>query len=128
SMRRQHRKGQTARRMTVTLNALFLDPFWIGIPLVTSMAMDSPRTTAGTHRTKSFELIFAKLDRGASANSSRPIKPLFSGHHEPTLTALPLTVRIHALPLIRSATQLLPGWTVLVGGQPSNVVSIGIGL
>ena len=103
-MRRQHREGQAASRMAVALNALFLDPFWIGISLVTSMAMDRPRTTAGTHRTKSFELIFAKLDRGASPNSSRPIKPLFSGHDEPTLTALLLTVGLHALPLIRSAT------------------------
>src|SRR5476651_2090575 len=105
-MRRQHREGQTAKKRAETLNALFLDPFWIGIPLVTSMEVDDPRTTAGTDRTKSFELIFAKLDRGASPNSSRSIKPLFSGLHKSTLTALVLTVRLHALPLIRSATRL----------------------
>ena len=88
------------------MNALLLAPFWIGISLVTSMAVDAPRITAGTQRTTSFELIFAKLDRRGSPNSSRSIKPLFSGLHESTLTARVLTVRLHALPLIRSATRL----------------------
>ena len=91
----------------VALNALFLGPFRIGIPLVTSMAMDRPRTTAGTDRTKSFELIFAQLDREAFPKSSRPFKPLSSGLHEPTPTALPFTVQSHAPTSIQSVTRLL---------------------
>ena len=90
----QHREGQTARRAEITLDPLLLGAFRIGITLVTAMAVDGPRTTAGTDRTKSFELIFAQLDRGASPNSSRAIKPHCVRLHDLTGSAL-LTPVVH---------------------------------
>jgi hypothetical protein len=79
AMRRQHREGQTARTITLTLDALGLQSFRIGVALIASMTVDHARTTARTHRARSFELIFAKLDRGASPKSSPDIKPLCFG-------------------------------------------------
>jgi hypothetical protein len=103
-MRQQYRESQTARTTEVTLNPLFERLFGIGIALVTSMAVDYPRTTAGTHRTHSSELIFAKLNRRRSPNSSQAIKPLYLGHHDSTPMSLCLTVQSHAPTSIHSAT------------------------
>jgi hypothetical protein len=83
AMRGQDREGPPARAAKVALNPLLERPLRIGIPLVTSMAVDRPRTTAGSRRTQSFELIFAKLNAGASPKSSGAIKSLYPGLHEP---------------------------------------------
>ena len=72
----QHRESQAAMRAQVTENTLPRRTFRISVARVASMAVHRPRTTAGTHRTKSAELIFAQLNRGASPQSSRDIKPL----------------------------------------------------
>jgi hypothetical protein len=107
-MRQQYRESQTTRPTEVTLNPLFQRLFGIGIALVTSMAVDCPRTTAGTHRTNSSELIFAKLNRRRSPKSSRAIKPLYLGHNDSTPMNLCLTVQSHAPPSIHSATPISP--------------------
>ena len=104
SMRRQHRKRQTARATEVTLNPLQQRLLRIIIAPVASVAVHHPRTTAGTGRTQSFELIFANLDRRTSPKSSRPIKPLYLGHHVSTPTILCLPVQSHAPPSIHTAT------------------------
>ena len=81
-MRRQDREGPAARRTEIELDPLLERALRIGIPPITSMAVDHPRATAGTGRALSLELIFAELDRGASPKSSRLIKPLSSGLHD----------------------------------------------
>jgi hypothetical protein len=69
------------------------------------MAVDGPRTTAGTDRPDSSELIFAELNRGESPKSSRGIKPLSSGLPASNPTPLLPTVQPHARTLNRSATR-----------------------
>jgi hypothetical protein len=56
------------------------------------MAVDGPRTTAGTDRPKSFELIFAELNRRTSPKPSRLIKLLYFGLHDATATSFPTNV------------------------------------
>jgi hypothetical protein len=102
-MRWQDREGQAART-EIALDLLFQSFFRIGIALIISMAVDCPRTTAGTYRTNYSELIFSKLDRRRSPKSLRPIKPLYRGHHDSTPLNLCLTGQSHAPPSIHSAT------------------------
>src|SRR6185503_17053474 len=112
-----HREGHSTGGTTIPLNAFFLDPFWIGIPLVTSMQVDHPRTTAGTHRPQSFELVFPELDRELFPKSPEPFKPLSFGLHDSTPTPLLLTVQSHAPASIQSATKV-----------PAHVPAEGSGL
>src|SRR5581483_8558104 len=53
----------------------------LSITPVAPMLVHHPRTTARTHRPLSSELIFSKLNRGAFAKSSTPIKSLYFGLH-----------------------------------------------
>lgn len=78
----QHRKGPTTRRTKITLDPLHERLLRIGIPLVAPVAVNSPRTTPGTHRPFSSELVFAQLDRPTSPKSSRPFKPPDLGLHD----------------------------------------------
>jgi hypothetical protein len=79
-MRWQYRESQAARTTEIALDALLfillLRTGRISITLVTSLSVHHPRTTAGTHRPFSSELIFSKLNRGAFPKSSTTIKPL----------------------------------------------------
>src|ERR1044071_5024383 len=89
-MGRQHRESQTARWTKITLYPLFEALLRTLIPPVTSMTVHHLRTTVGTPRPLSSELIFPKLHRGRSPNSSPPIKPLSCGHHDaPNSNLLP---------------------------------------
>src|SRR5690606_15239342 len=94
---RQHRKSQTARRMKITLDLLPGGAFRIGAALIAAVTMHHPRTTAGTLRPHSSELIFAKLNRRASLKSPEAIKPFCFGLHDPSAAAL-----LASVPLSRS--------------------------
>ena len=83
-MRWQHRKGQTADVAEVTLDPFQARAFRIGVAEVVIMAMDGPRTTAGTYRTRSSELILAQLDGQQKPESSRQIKSFSFGLHDAT--------------------------------------------
>jgi hypothetical protein len=78
----EHGQSHTATGTKVSLNALLLGPFRIDITPVASMAVNGPRTTAGTLGAQSFELIFPELDREKFPKSSAPIKLLCLGLHE----------------------------------------------
>ena len=62
SMREQDRKGQPADEAEIALDPFQLGALRIGVAGVVSMAVDRPRTTAGTDRARSFEFIVAQLD------------------------------------------------------------------
>jgi hypothetical protein len=92
SMRWQHREAQAARTTEIALYAFFFCAFRISEALVSSMAVDCPRTCARTRRTESSELIFSKLDGGTSPKSSPAIKPLSFGLHGASV--LPLLTNV----------------------------------
>jgi hypothetical protein len=89
--------GSKRKRRAIPMKVSSMEqPAESGCRLLTSMAVNHPRTTAGTRRTQSFKLIFAKLDRGASPKPSRLIKPLYFGLHDATAPARLTNARTHA--------------------------------
>ena len=82
AMGRQNGQSQAAGVAEVKLDPFFLGSFGVGVAEVMSMTMDGPRTTTGTGRAKSFELIFAKLDRTRCPQSSRLSKSQFLVVHD----------------------------------------------
>jgi len=84
----QHGEGQATKVTEVALYPLLERSLRIGKTLIGSVAVDRPRAIARTDRTQSFELIFAKLDRRDSPESSRLIKALYLGLHDATASSL----------------------------------------
>jgi hypothetical protein len=82
SMRRQNREGQTAKRTKTALDPFLAGAFRIGVAQVVPMAVDRPRTTAGTEKSRSGELIESDLNVEQKPESSRQIKPLSFGLHD----------------------------------------------
>jgi len=66
------------------------------------MEVDYPRTTARTLRSRSFKLVFSKLNRGASPKSSPSIKTLYFGLHD---ASAPLLLTNVAVPRSRRKLQ-----------------------
>ena len=62
SMREQDREGQAADGAEVTLDPFQIGTFRISVAVVVTMAVDRPRTTAGTERARSPEFIVALLN------------------------------------------------------------------
>ena len=84
SMWWKNRERQTATMAEVSLDPFQARAFRIGVAEVVIMAMDGPRTTAGTHRTRSSELILAQLDGQQKPESSRQIESFSFGLHDAT--------------------------------------------